>query len=62
MWTQEGEKPLDRVPDLDSALRESHLSVLLQHHRAYDAAHLSATAALLFDTRGITHSDDITRL
>jgi UDP-N-acetyl-D-glucosamine dehydrogenase len=62
VWTQEGEKPLDRVPDLDAALRNADISVLLQHHRVYDPDHLSATAALLFDTRGVTHAHDIARL
>ncbi|MDX6242065.1 MAG: UDP-N-acetyl-D-glucosamine dehydrogenase [Kribbellaceae bacterium] len=62
VWTLGGEKPLDRVPNLDTALREADISVLLQHHRAYDPDHLSTTARLLFDTRGVTHADGIARL
>jgi UDP-N-acetyl-D-glucosamine dehydrogenase len=62
VWTPDGEKPLDRVVDLDTALREADISVLLQHHRAYDPDHLSATARLLFDTRGVTRAGSIARL
>jgi UDP-N-acetyl-D-glucosamine dehydrogenase len=62
IWRVDGEKPLDRVADLDAALREADVSVLLQNHRAYDPDHLSAKARLLFDTRGVTHSKGVARL
>jgi len=62
IWRVDGEKPLDRVADLDAALREADVSVLLQNHRAYDPDHLSATARLLFDTRGVTHAKGVARL
>jgi len=62
VWRIDGEKPLDRVPDLDTALRDADVSVLLQNHRDYDPDHLAATARLLFDTRGVTDADRVARL
>ncbi|HEY3005254.1 MAG TPA: nucleotide sugar dehydrogenase [Kribbellaceae bacterium] len=62
VWRIDGVKPLDRVPDLDAALRDADVSVLLQKHRDYDPGHLAATARLLFDTRGVTDADRVARL
>jgi UDP-N-acetyl-D-glucosamine dehydrogenase len=44
---------LDRVDDLDAALVEADVAVLLQAHRDYDAASMARAASLFFDTRGV---------
>jgi nucleotide sugar dehydrogenase len=61
VWRPDGEA-IDRVADLDAALKDADVSVLLQDHRAFDIDHLTATARLLFDTRGVTRSDTVARL
>lgn len=61
-WSAGAGKRIERVANLDAALESSDISVLLQSHRGYDADHLTKTARLLFDTRGVTHSDRVTRL
>jgi UDP-N-acetyl-D-glucosamine dehydrogenase len=52
-WDAPGVGQLTSVPDLDDAVRDADLVVLLQQHRTYDAKQLAATARLLFDTRGV---------
>lgn len=47
---------LNRVPDLDQALREADLAILLQAHRLYDVDALAQRTKALFDTRGQTSS------
>src|SRR5690606_33706801 len=42
-WQTNGSS-LQRVPDLDKALAEADLVMLLQHHREYDVDHLVATS------------------
>ncbi|MEW1981561.1 nucleotide sugar dehydrogenase [Citricoccus sp. NPDC079358] len=46
------DRTLRSVTDLDTALAEADLVVLLQAHRAYDLASIEARSAVLFDTRG----------
>ncbi|GAA1886201.1 nucleotide sugar dehydrogenase [Lapillicoccus jejuensis] len=40
-------------PDLDTALREADIVVLLQPHREYDLARLAELSTVLLDTRGV---------
>ncbi|MGO1663203.1 nucleotide sugar dehydrogenase [Micrococcaceae sp. AOP34-BR2-30] len=52
-WHVEGET-LTRVPDLDAALEQADLVVLMQAHQSYDIEKLSSRSALFFDTRGVS--------
>jgi nucleotide sugar dehydrogenase len=52
-WDVPGLGGLTSAPDLDEAVAAADLVVLLQQHEEYDPRHLSATAGLLFDTRGV---------
>jgi UDP-N-acetyl-D-glucosamine dehydrogenase len=61
-WGPEEGQRIERVPDLDAALASADLTVLLQTHQEYDPDYLTKTARLLFDTRGVTHSDQVARL
>lgn len=47
-----GENTLSRVADLDDAIAEADVVVLLQDHQDYDLETLSAQASILFNTRG----------
>jgi UDP-N-acetyl-D-glucosamine dehydrogenase len=60
-WTVQGEV-LERVPDLDEALRKSDVTVLVQAHATYDLPALAATAQRLFDTRGKVSAPGVERL
>jgi len=51
-----------RVDDLDTAVRDADLVVLIQNHREYDVDHLVRTATSFFDTRGVTTNDEVHRL
>ncbi|NYJ77005.1 nucleotide sugar dehydrogenase [Nesterenkonia xinjiangensis] len=53
---------LQRVPDLDEALGEADIVVVLQPHAVYDLEAIAASAELLFDTRGATTAEGIERL
>lgn len=57
---------LDRVPDLNRALADADIVVLLQAHSAYDVAALASGSRAFFDTRGatrtLTESASVTRL
>ncbi|WP_218221708.1 nucleotide sugar dehydrogenase [Nesterenkonia sp. Act20] len=50
-WRLEGGN-LHRVEDLDSAITNADIVVLLQHHRDYDIDALALKAKVFFDTRG----------
>lgn len=50
------------VGDLNAAVAEADVVVLLQNHSEYDVEALAASAELFFDTRGATKSDNATRL
>src|SRR5579863_2939667 len=51
-WQVDGHA-IARQADLDAALADADLVILLQAHQAYDLAHLAGAARLLLDTRGI---------
>jgi len=51
-WTIDGQ-PIPRAGDLQAALADADLVILLQAHQAYDPAQLTHAARLLLDTRGI---------
>ncbi len=50
------------VENLDGALAQCDVAVLLQTHRVYDLPRIAATAPLLFDTRGRVEGDNVARL
>jgi UDP-N-acetyl-D-glucosamine dehydrogenase len=45
---------VDRVDELETAVAEADLVILVQNHRGYDANGLARRAQLFFDTRGVT--------
>ena len=47
---------MDVVPDLDQALAEADVVVLLQAHTAYDLPAITAKSKRIFDTRGVVPS------
>lgn len=53
---------LDRVQDLDAAVAEADAVVFLQGHSAYDVDQIADAARLLFDTRGASTREDVSRL
>jgi UDP-N-acetyl-D-glucosamine dehydrogenase len=53
---------IDRVADLDAAVRDADLVILLQNHAEYDADRLAKRAQRFFDTRGVTTGDESHRL
>ncbi len=50
------------VPDLEEAVREADISILLQNHAEYDVQDLAAQAKRFFDTRGAIAPGTGTRL
>ena len=54
--------PVTRADDLDRAVAAADLVILVQAHREYDVPRLLASAALFFDTRGVTTGADGHRL
>jgi UDP-N-acetyl-D-glucosamine dehydrogenase len=52
VW-QVDEQAIPRAEDLDAALGDADLVILLQVHRGYDPAQLARRARLLLDTRGV---------
>jgi UDP-N-acetyl-D-glucosamine dehydrogenase len=46
-------RDIPRVDQVEEALEEADISVLLQNHRAYDIDTMSAVAQRFFDTRGV---------
>lgn len=53
VWQLEDDE-LRCEPDLGAAIDAAHVVVLLQNHSGYDLDDISARAARLFDTRGVT--------
>jgi UDP-N-acetyl-D-glucosamine dehydrogenase len=49
---------LDRVPDLDTAIANADITVVLQGHSDYDGEMIAKKSARVFDTRGITPMSD----
>jgi nucleotide sugar dehydrogenase len=60
-WDSNGLK-LTCVVDLDRAVREAELVILVQNHAAYDAEQLAKQAQRFFDTRGVTTGEESHRL
>jgi UDP-N-acetyl-D-glucosamine dehydrogenase len=60
-WSVDGQN-LDRVDDLDTALKEADVTVILQNHATYDFDAISRTAQQVFDTRGATSGAAAERL
>jgi len=48
-----GDRELEVVPDLDDAVAEADLVVLLAAHTSYDLADVGSRARRLLDTRGV---------
>ena len=53
---------VSRAGDLDAAVQEADLVILVQNHAEYDADHLASIAQRFFDTRGVTTGDNARRL
>jgi UDP-N-acetyl-D-glucosamine dehydrogenase len=53
---------LTRVADLDRAVADADLVVLVQNHRAYDVNALAQASRRFFDTRGAATGDKVHRL
>ena len=53
---------LTRVADLDRAVADADLVVLVQNHRAYDVNGLAKASKRFFDTRGVATGDTVQRL
>lgn len=51
-----------RVDNLDLALREADVTVLLQNHSCYDLDSIAASAVRLFDSRGVVQAPGVVRL
>ncbi|MFE5341328.1 nucleotide sugar dehydrogenase [Isoptericola sp. NPDC056578] len=60
-WHVNGEV-LDRVADLDTAILEADLVILVQNHSAYDVDVLAEKSVRFFDTKGATTHPDAIRL
>ncbi|GAA1109623.1 nucleotide sugar dehydrogenase [Nesterenkonia jeotgali] len=56
-WNVDGER-LSRVPDLDAALQDADVVLLLQAHSSYDMEHVARLSETLFDTRGVASNTD----
>lgn len=52
-WNTNGEAK-DRVADIDRAVTEADIVVLLQNHETYNLEELTAASKKFFDTRGVT--------
>jgi len=53
---------LESEASLQSALEQADLTVLLQHHSAYDLPAIVESAGRLFDTRGVASGPRVVRL
>ena len=60
-WDVNGVEVL-RADDLDVAVAQADLVILVQQHRQYDVDALAAASREFFDTRGVTTGDDAHRL
>lgn len=56
-WAFNGEE-YQSVPDLDQAVQDADIVILLQPHREYDIPQLVSKAKLFFDTRGVASSEE----
>jgi len=53
---------VNRADDLEAAVQDADLVILVQNHSEYDADHLASIAQRFFDTRGVTTGDNARRL
>ena len=53
---------IERVADLEVAVKDADLVILVQSHQSYDLDALSSNAQRFFDTRGVTSSPEVHRL
>jgi len=60
-WQVGGER-LEVIADLDKAVKEVDLVILVTAHSDYDADAMAEAAQLFLDTRGVTSSDKASRL
>ena len=61
-WSIDG-KPVTKVDDLEKAVTESDLSIMLAPHKAFDLELIANRGKLVLDTRGVlTASDTVERL
>jgi UDP-N-acetyl-D-glucosamine dehydrogenase len=60
-WSVPGVEVL-RTDDLEGAVAQADLVILVQNHRDYDADRLAVLAKRFFDTRGVTTTPDAHRL
>ncbi len=60
-WRVNGDG-LERVADLEQAVRQADLVILLQNHKSYDPDGLATAARRFFDTRGVTTTEQSHRL
>ncbi|MCA5892735.1 nucleotide sugar dehydrogenase [Isoptericola sp. NEAU-Y5] len=60
-WSVEG-TVLTRVPDLDEAVREADLVILVQNHASYDVDDLVARSRRFFDAKGASSDPSAVRL
>jgi UDP-N-acetyl-D-glucosamine dehydrogenase len=51
------DQTVTRTEDLESALAEADITILLQSHACYDLSWIARTARLLLDTRGVISQD-----
>ena len=56
-WSLNGEE-FESVADLDQAVEDADIVILLQAHREYKISDLAPKAKLFFDTRGVATSDE----
>lgn len=55
-------EPVEILPDAVAAASEADLTLVLQHHDAYDLDAIVAASAAVFDTRGRLTGDNVQRL
>ena len=60
-WNLDG-TALKRVADLDQAVAEADIVVVLQPHASYDFTHIASRARAVFDTRGAVSADGVEQL
>jgi UDP-N-acetyl-D-glucosamine dehydrogenase len=61
-WLLKSSRSLVRTAEVRQAVRNAHLTILLQPIPGLDADDLASEAQLFFDTRGVTRSSGATRL
>ena len=56
-WSFNGEQ-YQSVENLEQAVQDADIVILLQAHKEYDISHLASQAKLFFDTRGVASTDE----